>query len=112
IRGFFRPSASCSSRCSPSTRLATDSAMRSTRIEAGMTPLDNEFAPAERYDLGSHGRQLLVDARNIGVKFKVEGGVVDAVRDVSFQLHKGETIAIVGESGSGKSVTARTVMGL
>ena len=69
------------------------------------------FAPAEeRHDLGSHGRELMLDARNIGVTFKVEGGTVEAVRDVSFQLHKGETIAIVGESGSGKSVTARTVM--
>jgi peptide/nickel transport system ATP-binding protein len=77
-----------------------------------MVTSDNEFAPAERYDLNSHGRPLLVDARNIGVTFKVEGGTVEAVRDVSFQLHKGETIAIVGESGSGKSVTARTVMGL
>ena len=38
--------------------------------------------------------------------------MVEAVRDVSFQLHKGETIALVGESGSGKSVTARTVMRL
>ena len=77
-----------------------------------MVTSDNDFAPAERYDLNSHGRSLLVDARNIGVTFKVEGGTVEAVRDVSFQLHKGETIAIVGESGSGKSVTARTVMGL
>ena len=34
------------------------------------------------------------------------------MKDVSFQLHKGETIAIVGELGSGKSVTARTIMGL
>ena len=72
----------------------------------------NPFAPAERLDLGEHGRQLLLDARNIGVSFKVDGGQIEAVRDVSFQLHKGETIALVGESGSGKSVTARTVMGL
>jgi peptide/nickel transport system ATP-binding protein len=77
-----------------------------------MTETIENFAPAERYDLGSHGRELILDARNVEVQFKVEGGVVNAVRDVSFQLHKGETIAIVGESGSGKSVTARTLMRL
>ena len=55
---------------------------------------------------------LIIDARNIGVDFKVEDGMVDAVKDVSFQLYRGETIALVGESGSGKSVTARTIMGL
>ena len=75
-------------------------------------PERNPFAPPERHDLGKHGRELILDARNIAVDFKVEGGVVNAVRDVSFQLHKGETIALVGESGSGKSVTARTVMRL
>ncbi len=72
----------------------------------------NTLAPAERLDLGQHGRELILDARNVAVDFKVEGGVVHAVRDVSFQLHKGETIALVGESGSGKSVTARTLMRL
>ncbi len=77
-----------------------------------MTDVPTTFAPAERHDLGEHGRDLILDARNIGVSFKVEGGQLEAVRDVSFQLHKGETIALVGESGSGKSVTARTVMGL
>ncbi len=54
----------------------------------------------------------LIDARNIGVTFKVDGGHVEAVRDVSFQLRAGQTIALVGESGSGKSVTARAVMQL
>ncbi|MBF0677513.1 MAG: ABC transporter ATP-binding protein [Devosia sp.] len=73
---------------------------------------NTNLAPPERYDLGTHGRELILDARNIGVDFKVDGGVVNAVRDVSFQLHRGETIALVGESGSGKSVTARTIMKL
>ena len=53
-----------------------------------------------------------MDARNVAVTFKVEGGSVDAVRDVSFQVNRGETVAIVGESGSGKSVTARAIMRL
>ena len=70
------------------------------------------FAPQERHDLGQHGRELILDARDIAVDFKVEHGTVHAVRSMSFQLHKGETVAIVGESGSGKSVTARTIMGL
>jgi peptide/nickel transport system ATP-binding protein len=54
----------------------------------------------------------ILEARNIEVTFKVEGGEVKAVKNVSFALRKGETIAIVGESGSGKSVTARAIMRL
>ncbi len=77
-----------------------------------MTSPTHTLSPTERHDLGEHGRELILDARNIAVDFKVEGGTVHAVRDVSFQLHKGETIALVGESGSGKSVTARTIMRL
>ncbi len=56
--------------------------------------------------------ELVIEARNVGVTFKVLGGEVEAVRDVSFRLHKGQTIALVGESGSGKSVTARALMRL
>ena len=55
---------------------------------------------------------IILEARNIKVTFKVEGGTVEAVKNMSFALRKGETIAIVGESGSGKSVTARAVMRL
>lgn len=54
----------------------------------------------------------LIEALNVGVDFKVDGGTVEAVRDVSFKLDAGQTIALVGESGSGKSVTARAIMRL
>jgi len=74
--------------------------------------LVNPFAPDTRLDVGEKTTSPVIDARNIAVKFKVEDGMIDAVKDITFQLYRGETIAIVGESGSGKSVTARTVMGL
>ena len=74
--------------------------------------LNNTFAPAIRFDADDRQDNAIIDARNIAVTFKVEHGMVEAVKDISFQLYRGETIAIVGESGSGKSVTAHTVMGL
>jgi peptide/nickel transport system ATP-binding protein len=55
---------------------------------------------------------VVIDAQKVGVSFRVDGGRIEAVRNVSFRLHKGQTIALVGESGSGKSVTARAVMRL
>ena len=55
---------------------------------------------------------IVIEARKIGVTFKVDGGSIEAVKDVSFTLKKGQTIALVGESGSGKSVTARAIMRL
>jgi peptide/nickel transport system ATP-binding protein len=95
-------------------RSATVCAMRSipTEVMKMALALVSSFAPPVRHDHDGRKESPIIDARNIGVNFKVEHGTVEAVKDISFQLYRGETIAIVGESGSGKSVTARTVMGL
>ena len=54
----------------------------------------------------------ILKVENLHVNFNTYAGTVQAIRDVSFDLNKGETLAIVGESGSGKSVTTKTLMGL
>ena len=54
----------------------------------------------------------ILEVRNLEVSFDTYAGEVQAVRDVSFNLYEGETLAIVGESGSGKSVTAKSLMRL
>ena len=58
----------------------------------------------------SPGTVLAVD--DVSVSFRTEDGTVQAVRGVSYELHRGEVLGIVGESGSGKSVTSLAVMGL
>jgi microcin C transport system ATP-binding protein len=57
-------------------------------------------------------KTIQIDNRNLSVQFAQGDGLIDAVKDVSMTLHKGETLAIVGESGSGKSVTAQAILSL
>ena len=54
----------------------------------------------------------LLQVENLHVDFQTYGGVVQAVRGVSFDVIAGQTLAIVGESGCGKSVTVQSLMGL
>ena len=56
--------------------------------------------------------ESLLRGENLRTQFRTEGGVVQAVDDVSFIIQPGETFALVGESGCGKSVTALSIMGL
>ena len=53
-----------------------------------------------------------LEVKNLQISFRTQGGILKAVRNISFDLHKGETLAIVGESGSGKSVTSKAIMGI
>ena len=57
-------------------------------------------------------KEKVLEVKNLEISFKTDGGLVRAVRDISFDLYKGETICIVGESGSGKSVTSKAIMGI
>lgn len=54
----------------------------------------------------------LLNIENVAVSFRSAVGTTVAVKDVSYSVNRGETLAVVGESGSGKSVTARAIMGM
>ena len=54
----------------------------------------------------------ILEVKNLKISFRTSGGNVKAVRDISFDLERGRTLAIVGESGSGKSVTSKAILGI
>ena len=58
------------------------------------------------------GDDTVLEVKNLQTVFFTNSGLFRAVDDVSFTVHRGETLAIVGESGCGKSVTALSVMRL
>ncbi len=57
-------------------------------------------------------REVILSAKDVEVKFRVRDRILTAIRGISLEIYKGETIAIVGESGSGKSVFTKTFTGM
>ena len=55
---------------------------------------------------------IILSVRDLDVKFSLRGHTLRAIRGISLDVYKGESLAIVGESGSGKSVFTKTFMGL
>jgi oligopeptide transport system ATP-binding protein len=75
-------------------------------------PNPNVSLEVPGYLEGEMDENTILRVKNLHISFKTPNGLVRAVRNVNFDLKKGETLCIVGESGSGKSVTSRAIMGI
>lgn len=81
--------------------------MQNTETNTSSTPGQSSASSGIR-----PSQSAILEVQNLSVNFRVYGGQVYAVRDVSFSVRAGECLCIVGESGSGKSVTVQSLMGL
>ena len=91
-------------------RLLTDTFLAT--IHAVTTTQPEEMRSAGVAALDADPREVILEVRNLRTSFATESGYVHAVDNVSFNVRKGEAVALVGESGCGKSVTAMSIMRL
>src|ERR1700682_1427488 len=91
-------------------RLLTDTFLAT--IHAVTTTQPEEMRSAGVAALDADPREVILEVRNLRTSFATESGYVPAVDNVSFNVRKGEAVALVGESGCGKSVTAMSIMRL
>ena len=92
----------------PRMRTATPAGGGDTRAHAAAAPA----LPKARPDADPHGPRALLEVRDLGVDLLTAASPLGVVDDVSFQLDRGERVALVGESGSGKTLTALALLRL
>ena len=80
------------------------------KLEKENRRYQTNMAEWKRFDYSN--AEKILEAKDVVVKFNLRGRVLTAIRGISMELYKGESLAIVGESGSGKSVFTKTFMGL
>jgi len=81
-------------------------------VSESIIQVERSFTDTLSADTWSLTDNQVLSARDLNVQFTHEGRTIDAVRNLSFHVNRGETLAIVGESGSGKSVTSLALMRL
>ena len=78
-----------------------------------MTAVQPVGLPGSRVaDADVNPAEALLEVKKLRTSFPTEDGLIHAVDNVSFNVRRGEAVALVGESGCGKSVTAMSIMRL